>query len=210
MGLGLSEDEKTVVRMAMSIHATSKRPELTWIGWRHIAVALAIGSDHAKKASGGQLVTPDYRRVMTDFLRNTGFIFLNKDDRAAAVRLLPKWDEIDAWRASRSNSQQQALNNPREVWTAYLKHRRELGDPEAKERPDVRTHRKFPSWLEQMQALAEQLELAHERAEHAESESKYFADLLEAVRKEAQLDEDVVAELRAKVRAAHEAEEPGS
>ena len=45
---------------------------------------------HARKAAKGRLDTPDYRRVMTDFLRNTGFTFLNKDDRAMAVRLLPR------------------------------------------------------------------------------------------------------------------------
>ena len=37
---------------------------------RHIAVALAIGSDHARKESGGRLEMPDYRRVMSEFLRN--------------------------------------------------------------------------------------------------------------------------------------------
>jgi hypothetical protein len=37
---------------------------------------------------------------MTEFLLGTGFIFLNKDDRAAAVRLLPRWEEIDDWRSS--------------------------------------------------------------------------------------------------------------
>jgi hypothetical protein len=83
MGLTLTEDELTVIRMAMAIHTVSKQPKLTWTGWRHIATALAIGSKHARKAAKGH--TPDYRRVMTDFLRNTGFTFLNKDDRAAAV-----------------------------------------------------------------------------------------------------------------------------
>ena len=52
---------------------------------------------------------------MHDFLKRTGFCFLNKDDRAAAVRLLPYWDEIDEWRYSLSDSRQHALNNPREV-----------------------------------------------------------------------------------------------
>jgi hypothetical protein len=204
MGLRLSEQEVTVVRMAMAIHATSKRPKLTWIGWKHIAVAVAIGSNHAKKASGGRRDTPDYRRVMSDFLRNTGFTFLNKDDRAAAVRLLSRWDEIDAWRASLPNNQQQALNNPREVWAAYLKHRRELGDPEAKDRPEIRKHRQFPSLLEQMQALAEQLEMANERAERAEREREYFASMMQEIAKSAKLDDDMVAQIRAKVRAAHE------
>jgi hypothetical protein len=34
------------------------------------------------------------------------------------------------------------------TWTAYLEHRRELGDPEAKSRPAARKHRQFPSLLE--------------------------------------------------------------
>jgi hypothetical protein len=47
MGLTLTEDELTVIRMAMAIHTVSKQPKLTWTGWRHIATALAIGSKHA-------------------------------------------------------------------------------------------------------------------------------------------------------------------
>lgn len=210
MGLKLSEQEFTVIRMAMAIYTTSKQPKLTWTGWRHIAVALAIGSDHAQKASGGRLDTPDYRRVMGEFLRSTGFIFLNKDDRAAAVRLLSRWDEIDAWRSSLPHNRQAALNNPRETWAAYLEHRRELGDPEARSRPTGRMQRQFPSLLEQYEALAEQLELANERAERAERESEYFAAMMQAVAERADLDEDAVAEIRAKVRAAHEAEDPPS
>jgi hypothetical protein len=54
--------------------------------------------------------------------------------------------------------------------------------------------------------LAEQLELANERAERAERESAYFAAMLQAVAERGKLDEDAVAEIRAKVRAAHEAE----
>jgi hypothetical protein len=205
MGLHLTEQELTIIRMAVAIHTASKQPKLTWTGWRHIAVALAIGSEHARKTSGGRTDTPLYIRGMSKFLRNTGFTFLNKDDRAAAVRLLPHWDEIDAWRSSLPHSRQQALNNPRETWVAYLEHRRALGDPEAKDRPAARKHRQFPSLLEQMEALAEQLEMAEERAERAERESEYFAEMMQAIAKQARLDDDAVAEIRAKVRAAHEA-----
>jgi hypothetical protein len=206
MGLSLTEQELTVIRMGMAIHSAAKQPKLTWTGWRHIAVALAIGSDHAQKASGGRLDTPDYRRVMSEFLRKTGFNFLNKDDRAAAVRLLSHWEEIDAWRSSLPRSRQQALNNPRETWAAYLEHRRGLGDPEARHRPAGRRHRQFPSLLEQMEALAEQLQMAEERAEDAERQSEYFAAMMRAIAERAKLNDDDVAEIRAKVRAAHEAE----
>jgi hypothetical protein len=208
MGFALSADEITVVRMAMALHTASKQPKLTWKGWRHIAVAVAIGSEHAKKASKGQTDTPLYIRSMSEFLRKTGLTFLNKDDRAAAVRMLPHWEEIDAWRSSLSPSQQQNLNNPREVWREYNEHRKALGHPEAS-RPRPGAHgkrREFPSWLEQMEALAEQLELANERADRAERESEYFAEMMQAIQKQAKLDDDDVAEIRAKVRAAHEAE----
>jgi hypothetical protein len=203
MELDLTEQELSVIRMAMAIHTASKQPKLTWMGWRHIAVALAIGSEQAQKESGGRMDTPDYRRVMGEFLRRTGFIFLNKDDRAAAVRILPRWDEIDAWRGSLSRNRQAALNNPREVHAAFLEHRREHGDPEARNRPTTRARRKFPSLLEQYEALAEQLEMAEERAERAERESAYFAAMMDAIAKQADLNESEVAEIRAKVRAAH-------
>jgi hypothetical protein len=41
----------------------------------------AIGAEHAKGTAHGRSDTPDYRRVMSDFLKGTGFTFLNKDDR---------------------------------------------------------------------------------------------------------------------------------
>jgi hypothetical protein len=201
----LTEQETTVIRMAMAIHTASKQPKLTWTGWHHIAIALAIGSEHAQKASGGRLDTPDYRNVMGSFLRNTGFIFLNKDDRACAVRLLPRWEEIDDWRTSLPRSRQQGLNNPREVWAAYVDHRRELGDPDAKPRPSSRKHRQYPSVAEQMAALEEQRLLAEERAERAERECNYFAEMMMAIQERAGLDDDTLAEIRAKVRAAHDA-----
>jgi hypothetical protein len=48
--------------------------------------------------------------------------------------------------------------------------------------------------------------MANERAERAERESAYFAEMMQAIAKQAKLDDDAVAEIRAKVRAAHEAE----
>ena len=118
-GLRLSRSELTVIRRGMAVHAASLGPKLTWRGWRHIALACAIGTEHLKQAAGGRTDTPTYIRAMSNFLKGTGFAFLNKDDRAAAVRLLACWDEIDAWRSSLPDSRQKALNNPREVERAY-------------------------------------------------------------------------------------------
>jgi hypothetical protein len=105
--------------------------------------------------------------------------------------------------ASLPHNRQQALNNPREVWAAYVEHRRGLGDPEAKARPATR---QFPTWEEQYEALCEQLQAAEERAERAERESTYFAELMTAVAEKAKLSDAAIAEIRARVRAAHEGE----
>jgi hypothetical protein len=174
-------------------------------GARVFAVAC---SEHAKKASDGRLDSPLYRRVMTDFLKGTGFTFLNKDDRACAVRVLPRWDEIDAWRTTLPRGRQQALNNPREVEAAYVEHRRELGDPEVKPPRRLTAHgsRQFPSMLEQVTALIEQLEMAEARMERAEHERDYFETMMQEVAKRARMDDDTLAEIRVKVRAAHESE----
>ena len=201
LGLSLSEQELMVVRMGMAIHSASRQPKLTWSGWRHIAVACAIGAEHIKKKSGGQTDTPTYIRAMSDFLKSTGFVFLNKDDRACAVRMLPIWSDIDAWRSSLPNVWQQRLNNPREVEREYNEHRKKLGDPNAKKRPAGNKQHQFPSLLEQYEALAQQLAMAEERAERAEHEAGYFAAMAKSVQEKAGLDDDTVAEIRAKVRA---------
>src|SRR5438270_1094115 len=116
MGFSLTEDELMTVRTAMAIHASSRQPKLLWTGWRQIALALYIGSQHAKKASGGNTATPLYIRANSEFLKKSGLAFINHNDRAAAVRLLPYWDEIDEWRSSLTPNERQRLNNPREVW----------------------------------------------------------------------------------------------
>jgi len=193
--------------MAMAIHTASKKPRLTWNGWKHIAVALAIGSNHAQRTAQGRKDTPYYRRVMTNFLRATGLVFLNKDDRAQAIRLLPYWTDIDAWRSSLPLGRQQALNNPREVWTAYQDHCRVIGHPDARPRPAARRHRAFPSLLEQFEAVVEQLEMAQERADRAERESEYFALMMQAIAEQAEMSEDDIAQIRARVRTAHEGDD---
>ena len=145
---------------------------------------------------------------MSEFLKKTGFTFLSKDDRACAVRLLPRWDDIDAWRASLPPARQGKLNNPREVEREFYEHRGKIGDPEAKKpRPKGSGNPSRPTWLEQMEALEEQVLMAQERAERAERESEYFTALAQEIAKQAKLDDDDVAEIRAKVRAAHEAEQ---
>jgi hypothetical protein len=178
-------------------------------------VALAIGSEHAKKASGGKMATPLYQRVMSEYLRKTGFAFINKDDRAAVVRLLPKWKQIDAWRSSLPLTQQAKLNNPREVAKYFHEHLKRLGDPSGKDRPATRKHRQFPSLAEQLEAAWMQVELAKERAERAERESEYFGELAKEVERAAKatgkMSKTDFDRIRERVRKAHmtaPAEEP--
>jgi hypothetical protein len=87
-----------------------------------------------------------------------------------------------------------------------LEHRKAIGDPEAKPHPSARKHRQFPTLLEQMEALEEQLLFANERAEQAQRASEDFAAMVDEVAKAARMDDDAVAAIRAKVRAAHDAE----
>jgi uncharacterized protein (UPF0335 family) len=72
-------------------------------------------------------------------------------------------------------------------------------------RPAKRKHRQFPSWIEQMEALAEQLAMAVERAERAERESAYFASMMDEVAKAAKMSDDDVSAICKRVRASHEA-----
>jgi hypothetical protein len=178
MGFDLTDDELMTVRTAMAIHASSRQPKLTWTGWRQIALALYIGSRHAKKASGGKTATPLYIRKYSDFLNKSGLVFINHNDRAAALRLLPYWDEIDAWRATLTPQQRRRLNNPREVWDIYVEHRRALGDPDVASRAPVRSKRRQGvTLLDQYVALQEQVELLTEQRDRAEREIEYFAAL---------------------------------
>jgi len=92
------------------------------------------------------------------------------------------------------------------IWLAdthqYSEHRRTIGDPDAKAAPAKRKHRQFPSWIEQMEALAEQLAMAVERAER---ESAYFASMMDEVAKAAKMSDDDVSAICKRVRASHEA-----
>lgn len=208
MGFDLTEEELMTVRTAMALHAASRQPKLTWAGWRQIAIALYIGSEHAKKRSGGQTNTPLYIRPNSEFLKKSGLGFLNHNDRAEVVRLLPYWDEIDAWRSTLAPQQRQRLNNPREVWQTYVEHRRKLGDPDVASRPPLRKkkHRHSITLLDQFVALQEQVELLTEQRDRAERERGYFADMAQTIAAQANLSDDEVAEIRAQVRAGHEPE----
>lgn len=208
IGFDLTDDELMTVRTAMAIHASSRQPKLTWTGWKQIAIALLIGSMHAKKKSGGDTATPLYIRSYSEFLKKSGLAFLNHNDRAAALRLLPYWNEIDDWRASLTPQQRQRLNNPREVWDSYVEHRKKLGDPDVESRPPLprggKRRKQGVTLLEQYTALQEQVEVLTEQRDRAEREIEYFAAMADTIAKQAKLSEDEISEIRAKVRASHD------
>jgi len=209
MGFNLTDDELMTVRTAMAIHASSRQPKLTWTGWHQIGLALYIGAQHAKKASGGKTATPLYIRANSEFLKKSGLAFINHNDRAAVVRLLPYWDEIDAWRSSLKPHERQRLNNPREVWETYVEHRKKLGDPDVAGRPPVRSGKRKPgvTLLDQYMALEAQVELLTEQRDRAAREIEYFAAMAATIAKQARLSDDDMAEIRIKVRAELEAGE---
>ncbi len=187
----------------MAIHASSRQPKLTWTGWKQIALALYIGAKHAKKASGGKTATPLYIRATNEFLKKSGFAFLNNNDRAAVVRLLPYWDEIDDWRSSLKPHERQRLNNPREVWDTYVEHRRKLGDPDVANRTPLRSgkRREAVTLLEQYTALQELVQTLEGQRDLAEHRAEYFAAMADIIAKKAKLSDDEISEIRAKLRA---------
>ena len=202
MGLDLTEDEITVIRMAMAINSASRKPQLLWSGWKHIAVACAIGSERAQRKAGTKnLKDYQYRMLMGQFLRKTGFIFLNKYDRSCAVRMLDFWEDVEAWRATLSDSRRRALNGPTDIWREYH------GDMTAPKdgKPWIpRTgakKRAFPSLLEQMEALAAALQAAEEQRDRAEQEADFFKEMMEETATRAKMSEAEVAAIRAEVRA---------
>ena len=115
LGFRVTQRELEAIRTGMKVHTAARAPKLTWDGWKCIAIACAIASDHIKATTGGRTRTPDYTRPMSGFLRATGFNFLNPDDLACAVRLLPLWEKIDRWRETLSAQQREKQNNPRQV-----------------------------------------------------------------------------------------------
>ena len=92
------------------------------------------------------------------------------------------------------------------MWKAYIEERRALGDPTAKPRPATRTRRQFPSLLEQLGGARRAARDGEQRAAQAERESEYFKAMMDTVAARARLDEDAVAEIRVRVRAAYEAD----
>jgi hypothetical protein len=204
MDLSLTPEEISVIRMAMAIHSASKKPQLMWSGWKHIAVALAIGAERVKRKAG-TTNTDDYRyrQLMGQFLRKSGFIFINKADRSLVVRMLNIWDELETWRTSLSASRRAALNNPKDIWYAY--HKDLEAQPSAPWKPRTGAKKRaFPSVLEQMEALQEALDAAEERRDRAEREADYFAEMADEIAERAHMSQDEVAAIRAAVRAKRE------
>ena len=204
MDLSLTPEEITVIRMAMAINSASRKPQLLWSGWKHIAVALAIGADRVKRKAGTSN-TDDYkyRQLMGQFLRKSGLIFINKADRSLIVRMLNIWDELEAWRSNLSDSRRAALNNPKDIWYAY--HKDLEAQPSAPWKPRTGARKRaFPSWLEQMQALQEALDDAVERRDRAETEADFFSQLADEVADRAKMSKKEIAAIRAEVRAKRE------
>jgi hypothetical protein len=212
MGFDLTPDEITVIRMAMAINSASRKPQLLWSGWKHIAVACAIGSERAqRKAKTSNLKDYQYRVLMGQFLRKTGFIFINKYDRSCAVRMLDFWEDVEAWRDSLTESRRRALNSPTDVWREYHGDMTAQADGRPWTPRKGGFKRKLPSLLEQMVALQQALDAAEDRRDRAEAEADFFSELADEIKARAKMTDAEVAAIRAEVRAKRESaveEEP--
>ena len=132
MGLGLTEQEFTVVRMGMAIHSAVEAAEAHLDrlaphrgGARHRLRPRPEGlrrpARHARLSPGDDRVPAQHRLHLPQQGRP-------RRGRAAAVALgRDRRMALEPAAQPATGAQQ-----PAEVWAAYLEHRRELGNPEAK------------------------------------------------------------------------------
>ena len=118
LGFHVTAREMAAIKAGMQTYAAATRtPKLTFSEWRVIAEACAIASAHLAKNTDGEKRTPAYTKPMSGFLAATGLAALNGDDLACAMRMLPDWGTIAAWRDTLPPSRR--ANNPRQVLAAY-------------------------------------------------------------------------------------------
>jgi hypothetical protein len=168
LGLPFTDAEFTHIRTAMALYKAAKAPQLTYEGWKVIGLALSVGEARAKQHAKGIIHSRGpYGQAVGQFLRATGFAFLNKGVRWALRQWIDNLGDVDAWHAGLDRNDRAHLNNPIDVWDRYSSDARK---PKAsgKLRPSVMRQRAYPNLLEELQALQDALEDAERRGDMLE------------------------------------------
>lgn len=169
LGLPFSENELTHIRTAMAPHKASRQPQLTFDGWKCIGLALNFGEVRANQHAEGIVTSRGkYGQALSQFLRASGFIFINKGVRWALRQIIERLDEVESWREGLLANDRSHLNNPIDVWDRFCEDQRQPRGQQP-QRPVTRQRRGHPSILEQAVALQEALEQSEAARDMLES-----------------------------------------
>jgi hypothetical protein len=88
----------------------------TWEDWLHVGAALVIGRTEAmREAHVNKPIGHNYNSAFGTWLHRYGFETIDKGDRARLLEVMDKLVEIEAWRATLTESQRLLLNHPTTV-----------------------------------------------------------------------------------------------
>lgn len=120
LDLRLPPAELEAVRQGMRTYAASRQPQLTFDGWMIVDRAIAVGEKAALKAGGGRTTSRGgYGVTLEEFLKRTGFKFVNKGVRWSLRQIRDNYDEVIAWRDSLLPSDRNHLHEPITVWQRF-------------------------------------------------------------------------------------------
>jgi hypothetical protein len=103
----------------------------SWDDWVLVGKAIQVGHEEAKRQAGGKATGKKYSAVFHPWLKDNGFLDMDKDDRSKLLWLVNRLPEIEAWRATRSKRERALWNHP---YTVYMKARcKDRGMPEYRE-----------------------------------------------------------------------------
>jgi hypothetical protein len=87
-----------------------------WEDWLHVGAALVIGRTEAmREAHVNEPVGHNYNTAYGTWLQRHGFETIDKGDRARLFEVMDKIVEIEAWRATLTESERLLLNHPTTV-----------------------------------------------------------------------------------------------
>jgi hypothetical protein len=112
-----TEDDIKVTRALEAWEWLRGNERLSWDKWKVLGEGLLVGRHWAMNAAHTN--TPQGRKYSNHFHEwcvDTGFGELDKDDRAKLLVLMTHLDEVEAWRASRPESERMRYNHPTTIW----------------------------------------------------------------------------------------------
>lgn len=114
-------NEKRIIRRGVDAWAVVKKAE-SFDGWKAIGAALAIGRNHALRASGAAApIGQNYSRAFSQWLDRTGFPQMPKPLRSWALDLDQNILAITEWRATLSDRERRRLTNPQSIVRRWRK-----------------------------------------------------------------------------------------